>query len=275
MNRCIRCALTLLCLFPAWPAAAQAPAKPRLELGLGIAALVRPDYRGSTQSSTTVLPVPYLTYHSDRLQFSREGLMARLFNTESLRLGLSMSASLPGNDDNPQSLRRGMPEILPTWEAGPSLDWQLGQAGGQWTLRLPVRAVAAADLKEFEGIGWLISPQLHFDRRQRLGDWQVDTAGGVGPLWASRKYHRYFYRVEPQFATAERPAYDPEGGYSGARAAAYLGLRRGPWRIGLGVTHDVLAGSAMRDSPLVETQQATVVALGIFRVLWASEAAPP
>jgi len=273
--RLIGCVL-LLGTAAAQPAVAQAPPpqEPRWELGLGAALLARPDYRGSAQFSTTVLPVPYVVYRGERVQLSREGLMARLFDSENVRLGLSLSASLPGHDSE-DGLRRGMPDLLPTFEAGPSLDWRLGEAGGHWDLRLPVRAVAAADLGEFEGIGWLVSPQLRFSRSQGMGEWKVETAAGIGPLWASRKYHRYFYRVEPQYATPQRPAYDPGSGYSGARATAYLGVRRGAWRLGLGITRDELAGSVMRDSPLVETDHATVVALGVFYALWASEQAAP
>ncbi|MGQ0700019.1 MAG: MipA/OmpV family protein [Panacagrimonas sp.] len=259
-RRLIFCAAALLVLTGA---AAPKPEPTRLDLGAGVASLTRPDYRGSGEVGTLVLPTPYLAYHSERLQLSRDGLVARLFQTEKLHLGLSASASLPG-DDSQDSVRRGMPELLPTFEIGPSLDWRLGEAGGTWDLRLPVRAVAAADFKEAEGIGWLAYPHLRFRRDWTQGGWKVETGAGAGPLWASSKYHRYFYAVEERFATLERPAYDVGGGYSGARATAYLGLRRHKWRIGLGITHDALGGSVMRDSPLVETDSSTVVAIGVF-----------
>jgi outer membrane protein len=242
---------------------ARAEDLPRLELGAGVALLTRPYYRGSAQSSSTLFPAPYLVYRGERLQLSREGLMARLFKTEDFRVSLSLAASLPGHDSE-DSLRSGMPDLLPTFEAGPSLDWMLDGEGGAWKLRLPVRAVAAADFKDFEGIGWLVHPHLQFRHSRQQGRWALETALAAGPLWASQKYHRYFYAVEPQYATAERPAYDPGGGYSGARASAYLGLRRGAWRLGLGITHDALNGAEMEDSPLVETEQATVFALGLF-----------
>lgn len=258
------CAVAVLGMAAAQPSAAQE--LPRLELGAGAALLARPDYRGSRQFSTTVFPVPYAIYRGERVQVSREGLRAGLFASDSVRLSLSLSASLPGNDSE-QSLRRGMPALLPTFEAGPSLDWRLGEAGGVWQLRLPVRAVAATDLREFEGIGWLVYPHLHFRSLRQRGDWGVETAAGAGPLWASRKYHRYFYRVELQFETPDRPDYDVGSGYSGARATAYLGLRRGAWRINLGISHDALDGAVIRDSPLVETDHATVVALGVFYTL--------
>lgn len=236
----------------------------RLELGAGVGALANPDYRGSKQFSTTVLPVPYVSYHGPRLELSRDGMVARLFKSRNFRLGMSASASLPSGDSQ-DSLRRGMPDLLPTFEIGPSLDWRFSEAGGHWDLRLPIRAVAAADFSEFEGIGGLSYPHLRFSRdRQSFGNWELEAAAGLGALWATRRYHQYFYRVEPQFATPERAAYDPPGGYSGARATAYLGLRRGPWRIGLGLTQDALAGAAFRDSPLVETEHSTVIAVGIF-----------
>jgi outer membrane protein len=247
----------------------------RLELGAGIGALSNPDYRGSKRTSTTVLPVPYVSFHDKRVELSRDGLAAKLFHAESFRLGLSASASLP-NDDSHHSARRGMPDLLPTWEIGPSLDWRVSERGGKWDLRLPVRAVAAADFNEFEGIGLLSNPNLRFSTDHvSFGAWELETSLSAGPLWATRKYHRYFYRVAPRYATADRPAYDPSGGYSGARASAYLGLRRGPWRMGLGITHDELAGAVMHDSPLVETEHSTVIALGVFYSFWTWEKAEP
>lgn len=251
--------------------AAQVPEPTRLELGAGVGALFNPDYRGSKQTRTTVLPVPYVSFHDRRVELSRDGVAAKLFHAESFRLGLSASASLP-SDDSKGSARHGMPDLLPTFEIGPSLDWRISERGGNWDLRLPVRAVAAADFNEFEGLGLLSNPNLRFSRDGiRLGAWELETSVSAGPLWASRKYHRYFYRVAPQYETADRPAYDPPGGYSGARASAYLGLRQGAWRMGLGVTHDVLAGAVMRDSPLVETEHSTVIALGIFYSFWVRE----
>lgn len=252
------------------PARAQEPVRiePRVELGAGVAVLSRPDYRGSGQVSTTVLPVPYAVYRGERLQASREGVVARLFTTGNFRLGLSASAALPG-DDSP--VRSGMPELLPTFEIGPSLDWRLGEARGTWFFKLPVRVVAATDLKTFEGIGWLSYPHLNFRQRHMLGRFTLDTSADAGPLWASGKYHRYFYAVEPQFATPSRPAYDVDDGYSGVRFKVFLGLRHGNWRAGLGVTYDTLAGAVFRDSPLVETGHATTIAMGVFYSLWTKD----
>lgn len=278
MRRLIRGAVAALVLAAAGsrPATAAELPLPRMELGVGVGLLSNPDYSGSASVATTVLPVPYFAYRGERIQLSRDGLVARLFNTPNLRVGVSASATLPGNESQ-QSARRGMPRLLPTFEFGPSLEWHLGDAGGRWDLRLPVRAVAAADFDEFERIGWLSYPHLRVDQGLLLGTWTVEGAASAGTLWGSREYHRYFYRVEPRYATLQRPAYDPAGGYSGARATVFIGLRHNAWRLGLGISHDVLSGATWRDSPLVETGQATTVALGVFYTLWKREweRAPP
>lgn len=252
------------------PASAEAPPLPRLELGVGVGLLSNPDYSGSAKVHTTVLPVPYFVYRGERIQVTRDGLVARLFDTPNLRLAMSASASLPGNESQ-DTARRGMPRLLPTFEIGPSLEWRFSELGGHWDLRLPVRAVAAADLDEFERIGWLAYPHLRYGQGRRWGDWTVEGAVSAGPLWGSRDYHRYFYRVEPQYATPQRPAYDPAAGYSGARTTAFAGLRHGAWRMGLGISHDTLAGAVMRDSPLMETGDATTIAFGVFYTLWQRE----
>lgn len=266
----IRGVLAALVLARVLPAAAAELPLPRLELGVGVGLLSNPDYSGSASVSTTVLPVPYFVYRGERIQVTRDGLVARLFGTPNLRLAVSASASLPGNDSQ-DTARRGMPKLLPTFEIGPSLEWRFSEVGGHWDLRLPVRAVAAADLDEFERIGWLTYPHLRYGQGRRWGDWTVEGAASAGPVWASRDYHRYFYRVEPQYATPQRPAYEPAGGYSAARTTAYVGLRHGAWRMGLGISHDTLAGAVMRDSPLVETGDATTIGFGVFYTLWQRE----
>jgi outer membrane scaffolding protein for murein synthesis (MipA/OmpV family) len=250
----------------------EPPTGRRLELGGGVGLLSRPDYRGSTEVSTTVLPLPYASYESERVELSRDGLDARLFRSERVRLGFSASASLPG-DGSQDTVRRGMPDLRPTFEIGPALEVKLGEHWGTWHLDLPMRAVAAVDFDGARGIGWLAAPDVRVEKSWALRGWNIESEWKAGPLWASRKYHAYFYGVAPRFETPDRPAYDARSGYSGARTAIYLGLRRGAWRIGAGVTHDWLAGAVMRDSPLVETRHGTVVAIGVFYSWWTFKSA--
>lgn len=247
------------------------PSAARLEVGVGIGVLSRADYPGARDVTTTALPVPYASYESEKLDLTREGLTAKLLRSENIRLGLSVSAFLPG-DASQDTVRRGMPKLLPTFEIGPLLDWHVaGSAAGEWHLQLPVRAVAASDFKHFEDIGWVANPQLYFESLLTRGRWEIETGVGVGPKWASPEYNRYFYRVRSQYATPDRPTYDTGGGYSGLGTTVFLGLRHGRWGFALGIAHNQLEGAVFRDSPLVETKSSTSVAAGLFYSLWVRE----
>jgi outer membrane scaffolding protein for murein synthesis (MipA/OmpV family) len=263
---CVLCASRAL--------AADAP-PPVWEAGPGLALLGYPDYRGATHYNFQPLPLPYFVYRGERLRVNREGIRAALLESERLELSLSAAFALPGHDRGDDSPRAGMPKLMPTFEIGPSLDWWLDEDAPEqwsWRLRLPVRAVAASDFSRLEQAGWLAHPHLQTDRRSSAGPWSFHYEFSGGALFATRKYHDYFYEVQPQYATATRPAYEPGGGYSGARLSAFASVGRGRWKLGLGVLDDWLAGARFIDSPLVQTRNAIVVGLGLTYRLWQSDA---
>jgi len=250
--------------------AAAAEPVPQMEAGIGIATLYHPDYRGSAGYNFSAFPVPYLLYRGDVVRVTREGLKAQLLDRDRLNLTMSAALSLPGGADG-DSARRGMPRLMPTFEAGPSLDWSLHAPESPMSVRVrvPVRAVVATDLRDFRSAGWLAHPHLQVDRVFGLDGWTLTTGASAGPLWATRQYHAYFYDVAPRYEVLpERPAYRARGGYSGARAVAFVTLRKARWRVGLGLLNDWLDGAAFEDSPLVETRGATVVGLGVSYRLW-------
>lgn len=269
--------LALACLAAALPiAVVHAEPLPVWEAGPGLALLTFPDYRGAEHTSFQALPIPYLIYRGDRFRVNREGFKATLLESERLDVSLSAAFALPGDGgDDAGSPRAGMPELMPTFEIGPSFDWWLTQNPREdwnWRLRLPVRGVAASDFTELEQAGWVAHPHVQVDRYGRHDRWTFHFSASGGALFANRKYHAYFYEVQPQYATATRPAYEAQAGYSGARLSAYIGVGRGRWRVGLGVLNDFLAGAAFEDSPLVQTDSATVVGLGFTYRLWQSDA---
>jgi outer membrane scaffolding protein for murein synthesis (MipA/OmpV family) len=88
------------------------------------------------------------------------------------------------------------------------------------------------------------------------------TLGVVaGPVFGDRRQHRYFYEVEPKFATAVRPAYEARGGFAGTQFLAALWKRFPTWWVGGFVRYDTLAGAVFIDSPLVTSHH--YVAAGI------------
>jgi outer membrane scaffolding protein for murein synthesis (MipA/OmpV family) len=269
-------ALTLGCC--AALGAAESP-EARVELGLSAVVLHLPDYRGSDRYGARFLPIPYLVYRSERVQVTREGLRAWLFSTDRLSLSLSAAASLPGDaDDNP--LRAGMPELDPTFEAGPSLDLRFHESADgafRTRLRLPLRAVLATDGGHFNSVGWVLNPHLRADLSQDRNGWGISHVAAAGPLWATEEYHEYFYGVAPQHEdfSLNRPAYDAHGGYSGARMSLSSGFERARWRFGVFATYDWLRSAVFDDSPLLETGHSFVSGFYLAYRLYQSGVAPP
>lgn len=241
---------------------ARAGDLPRWELGLGLAGLSIPDYRGSDEQRGYLLPLPYVQYRGEMFQIDREGAHGKLFASEHVRLELSVNAGPPARSDDSEA-RRGMPDIDPTVEVGPSLEIYLAHDRA-WSIRLPWRAVAATDLSRVDGIGWVFAPNLNYEAR-RLDGWGFGAA--VGPLYASEKYHDYYYEVLPIHDTVTRPAYDASGGYSGSRMTFTASRRFPDFWVGAFARYDYLSGAAFEDSPLVKKKSSFMAGVGVAWVL--------
>lgn len=149
-----------------------------------------------------------------------------------------------------------MPDLKPTVEIGPNLNWTVARgrsAGRDWKLdlRLPVRAAFTVESKS-RLAGWIATPNVNLDLRTASG-WNVGLQ--AGPLFADRRLHAYFYEVEPSFATVQRPVYRAGGGYAGFNALAGLSRRDGKRWLGFFVKTDQLDGAAFEDSPLVRQRR--------------------
>lgn len=255
--------VALLSLLAGFSVTAAAQDKPLWEFGLGAGFLHVPDYRGSAYSATYVAPIPYLIYRGRLLQVDREGLHGDIFKTERVKLDWSAAAGIPSKsrDDGP---RAGMPDLDATVEAGPSLEILLHRDETnqrEWSLRLPLRAVAATDLRHTKGAGWVFAPSLHLDMKRIGAGWEGSLA--FGPMYATEAYHDYYYEVVPGFVTATRPAYDAKGGYSGSRMTAILSRRFDGFWVGGFARYDTLSGASFADSPLVKKKESFMIGIGM------------
>jgi MipA family protein len=256
-------AASLALLLCASASLARAELRPEWEFGAGATAFTLPDYRGSDESRGYVFPFPYVIYRGDKLRVDRQGVRGIFFESERVEVDFSMGATPPVDSDKNRA-REGMPRLDPTLEIGPRLNVKLmGERAREWavTLRMPVRAVIATDLSHAEGAGFVAYPHLTFDSRPVLfgGKWNLGLQ--AGPLYATSKYHRYFYSVDPEFATGERPAYAAPGGYSGSLALVSLTRRIGRAWVGGFARYDTLKGAAFESSPLVRRDYAVMAGI--------------
>ena len=244
---------------------------PLWEAGVGIGATTLPHYRGSDQSRTWVLPVPYVVYRGESVRVDDDRRIRGLFG-EGVELEFSLNGSPPAKDND---ARRGMPDLDATLEIGPSLNIALlrsKNAAEKLELRLPVRAVIASDFSHFRHAGWIFQPNLSLDFKNVLGNrgWKLGLQGSL--IYTDRRYDQYFYAVDPIFATAERPAFDPGGGYGGTTLLAALSRRFPNFWVGAFAKWDSVGGAVFADSPLVKSRSNLSGGLGVAWILKDSSA---
>jgi outer membrane protein len=242
----MRLPVSLALLLLAGAAMAQGPL-PTLEIGAGVLALNTPEYRGSANSSSYLLPIPYIKYRGDRLRVD-DGAKGIIFESKDLLFTLSANLSLPADDDTRE--REGMDELDAIFEIGPALNYRFYQMqhSALW-IDLPLRFAYTLD-SDFEHVGEVFQPRLSWRKpATRLGEWKFRF--GIGPLFASKEYHAYFYSVDSADATSSRPAYEADGGFSGFRSEFTYSKRIGKYWLGGFIRYDNLNGAVIDDSPLV------------------------
>jgi len=247
------------------PVRAWCEEKPLWELGAGLLLLQMPDYRGSDENRRYLLPYPYFVYRGDILRVERERISGRIFETDRLLLDISLNGNVPVNSsENPD--RRGMADLDPTFEIGPSLNVTLlenRQDHYKLKLTLPIRAAFSTDFSSVRHEGWVFHPRLVFEKADMIAGSGVNLGISAGPMFADRGYHRYFYAVDPPYATPARRSYEAGGGYSGSTLTVGLNKNIKPFIIGAFVSLDFLQGAAFEGSPLVKNKYAVMTGITV------------
>ncbi len=238
--------------------AGQSQTLPKWELGVGSAAAQLPDYRGSSQYRNLAAPFPLARYRGRKVLLDEEGAHRYLYKSEDVIVDISLAAGLPVAREE-RGVRAGMPGLAPVAEVGPYLGWIA--SGDRYTglsLNLPLRAAYSAEWEKVRYVGRRISPYLYLYKR-RYAPHRREMGVSVGGIYASRRYHEYYYGVPSDYATAERPAWRGRAGYSGGWINVYAHHSWGrAWVSGF-FRLDLLQGAVFRDSPLLERQQSRVL----------------
>jgi MipA family protein len=245
---------------------AHADQLPLWEAGIGLAVIDFPDYPGADERTTYALPLPYFVYRGEKLKVGREGIRGLFFESDRVELDFSANAAVPVKSTDNQA-RQGMPDLDPTFQLGPTLNFTLHQREyDKLQLRLPLRGVIATDFSHAKGAGVVFEPQVVLDlnRLDVLSGWRLGFA--VGPLFADRRFNGYYYNVDPQFATPQRPAYQAPAGYDGMQFLISTSRRFDKWWVGAFVRYTSLDGAVMRDSPLVKQRYALAGGIGFAYV---------
>lgn len=257
---------SLLLLFAGTLAVSQcviAEPKPLWEFGLGVGAVSLPDYRGSDERRTYPVPIPYLVYRGDFFKADRDGVRGELFDSKVAELSISAHATAPvDSDDN--AARRGMEDLSPTLELGPSLDlhlWRSHDERYKLDVVLPVRVPFTVESSP-RYIGWVFAPRVNLDVEHVAGQKGWNMGLGVGPVFAARRFNDYFYSIEDRDVTPIRPRYEAEGGYSGLNVLTSLSKKFPKYWVGAYLSYGALSGAGFEDSPLVKTKSSLSGGIG-------------
>lgn len=264
----------LPCLFAAClaaPAFAQEKSsQPLWEAGVGAGVVSTPAYPGADTQSNRVLALPFLIYRGEVLRSDQQGIGARLLRSDTAEFDIGFAASLPAHSKD-VAARSGMPDLGTLIEFGPRLKVKLADIDAHSRLRfeLPLRTVI-----ELRGgarsQGWTMEPRLVYETREEPGNWTWE--GQLGAVIGNRHINRYFYQVQPQFATASRPAYDASGGLMLVRTGLFAYRKLDPdWRLFGFVRFESYAGAANRDSPLMKASTGVSAGFGFAWTLGRSQ----
>jgi outer membrane scaffolding protein for murein synthesis (MipA/OmpV family) len=247
------------------PKVAASAEKPLWELGAGLALLQIPDYRGSDENRIYLLPYPYFIYRGDIFQVDRERISGRIFKTEDILLDVSLFGQVPVKSSDTDA-RRGMPDLDPTFELGPSVNITLlksRQDRYKLNLSLPVRAVFSTDFSSLRHEGWIFNPRLVFEKSDIIAGSGLNLGISAGPVFADRGYNSYYYSVDPAYATTARPSYEAGSGYGGSTIT--LGLNKGYHELVFNAFLSVhfLQGAVIEDSPIVKSSYSVMSGIAV------------
>jgi outer membrane scaffolding protein for murein synthesis (MipA/OmpV family) len=270
----MRTSLFLAVLLPAGLAAAAEPVDrglPLWEAGIGAAAFSTPAYPGADDRSNRGLALPFLIYRGNVLRSDQDGIGARLLDTDKVEFDIGFAGALPAHA-NDVDARRGMPDLGTLLEFGPRLRYRFADWGeaGRMRFELPLRAVIEAR-GGLRRQGWTMEPRLVWEKRGEAARWTVEAQ--LGAVFGDRRINRYFYEVQPQYATAERPVYAADGGLMLVRTGLFGTWRMHPdLRLFGFVRYESYAGSANRDSPLMRRSTGASAGIGFAWTLARSQA---
>lgn len=241
--------------------------RPLWELAFGGGLLRVPDYRGSDQSRTYPFPFIFPVYRGQVLRVDEDGIRGVVYDGPTVELDFSVDANVPVSSDDNRA-REGMPRLDATGQIGPSVKitaWRSPVADQDLEINLPLRGVFAVSSSGIDHVGFSASPHLTYHRAVDMAGrrWRMGLSAGLE--FGDSDLHSFFYDVAPEFATAERPAYEAGAGFGGTRLiATFTSYTPSTW-LSVFARYDHVRGAVYEDSPLVRQRGALTAG---FIVSW-------
>ena len=264
----------------AFLALAALPAKaqqlPVFEAGIAGGGGFLPAYPASDQNRWRGLAVPYIIYRGNVFRADDGGLRARTSLADGIELSVSASGGVNASSDD-VTARQGMPDLEWLGELGPNLRFTLWRGEDEASpqrivVDTPIRAVFSTDWSSVSFRGFTFAPDIAYEHMHFLSPFaRLRVSAGVS--FGTDRYADYFYDVAPQFARADRPAYNAQAGYVGSRVTLSYRLPLSErFSVVAGGRIENFSGAANADSPLFRNEWNFAVVAGFAVSLWRSEA---
>jgi outer membrane scaffolding protein for murein synthesis (MipA/OmpV family) len=255
---------------------AQAQQLPVFEAGIAGGGGFLPAYPASDQNRWRGLAVPYIIYRGSVFRADDGGLRARTSLADGIELSVSASGGVNASSDD-VTAREGMPDLEWLGELGPNLRFTLWRGEDEASpqrivVDTPIRAVFSTDWSSVSFRGFTFSPDIAYEHMHFLSPFaRLRVSAGVS--FGTDRYADYFYDVAPQFARADRPAYNAQAGYVGSRVTLSYRLPLNErFSVVAGGRIENFSGAANADSPLFRNEWNFSVVAGFAVSLWRSEA---
>ena len=240
--------------------------KSQLSYGAGTLTFVANHYRGSDQTKTYVLPLPFIRYRSKTIEADNSMVRGTFFDSDFFQLKLSFMLGL-AVESQENTARAGMSNLDWTIEAGPMAIiklWTSSDKTQSLTIEVPIRQILATDLTYLTPQGIFAVPYLNYIVRPSPFTYNIGGEFSLAAMYGSAKFHDYFYGVSPQFVTPTRELYKAKAGYSGFQATLILNYQYKDLVLIPFARYDNLSSVAFRDSPLFLKNEYFVAGTGIF-----------
>ena len=251
--------------------------EPLWEMGIGGGGFSGPTYPGADDATTQALFVPFVIYRGEVFSIGEEsGARALAFANEKIELDVSLGASLAA-DASEDDDREGMPDLDFLFEIGPQIIYHAAKHNydywtGHFDIKLRTRAVIGTDFNSFDEQGYIVEPAFVYEFKSKR-DSQLEVQFDIEILNGSERLNEYFYNVEAQYATAQRPEYHADAGYIGTELGIGVSLPvNRNLRIFAGMDAEFYDNSANQDSPLFKDKTAISGGIGLVYTFFESAA---
>lgn len=208
--------------------------------------------------------MPYVYYQSDTVTADAGIINTRFIRSKYFSMQLSMGAN-PSVESDSNIARSGMPELLYNFGVGPmAIIHLINTSNFQIQIEHSMRREFETNFSFTRAFG--ITNTTYLTTKATGETWSIEIA--LGKMYGDKNYHQYYYNVDDQYATADRPAYQAKSGFSGDVIIISTKKQFGDFLIYPFLRYDNIKDSIYHDSPLVKKDEYLMFGAGLFYLIF-------